>query len=102
MGIEESKPSEGDHADESTTSPRCAHDGLKVKEIFAAADEHPFDQLSWEKRTARIIDDKGEVIFEQQDAEVPAEWSQLATNVVVSKYFYGETARISVNTPFAN
>ena len=33
-------------------------------------------------------------IFEQTDCEVPRSWSQLATNVVVSKYFYGE-----VDTP---
>ncbi len=90
MDTEESKPSEGNHTDESTIRSRSAHDGLTVKEIFATADEHPFDQLSWEKRTARITDSKGEVIFEQQDAEVPTEWSLLATNVVVSKYFYGE------------
>ena len=30
------------------------------------------------------------MLFEQNDCEIPATWSQLATNVVVSKYFYGE------------
>jgi ribonucleoside-diphosphate reductase alpha chain len=29
------------------------------------------------------------VLFEQRDVEVPADWSQTATNIVVSKYFHG-------------
>ena len=42
-----------------------------------------------EQRSATIANEQGEVIFEQEDAEIPAAWSQLATNVVVSKYFRG-------------
>ena len=38
---------------------------------------------------AVIQDEKGKVVFEQHDVEIPAGWSQLATNVVVSKYFRG-------------
>jgi ribonucleoside-diphosphate reductase alpha chain len=41
-------------------------------------------------RTAEITDDSGKVIFKQENVEVPKSWSQLATKVVVSKYFYGE------------
>ena len=44
----------------------------------------------WELRTATIGNDKGAVIFEQRDVEVPVDWSQTATNIVVSKYFYGK------------
>jgi ribonucleoside-diphosphate reductase alpha chain len=50
----------------------------------------PFDTVDWELRSAAIKGENGEVLFEQNDCEVPASWSQLATNVVVSKYFYGE------------
>jgi ribonucleoside-diphosphate reductase alpha chain len=49
----------------------------------------PYDEVTWELRTATIGNDKGSVIFEQRDVEVPAEWSQTATNIVVSKYFHG-------------
>jgi len=49
----------------------------------------PYDQISWERRTATIGNDKGSVLFEQRDVEVPADWSQTATNIVVSKYFHG-------------
>jgi ribonucleoside-diphosphate reductase alpha chain len=54
----------------------------------------PFDTVEWDLRTAAIKGEAGEVLFEQTDAEIPSTWTQLATNVVVSKYFYGE-----VNTP---
>src|SRR5277367_4913717 len=50
----------------------------------------PYDEIAWELRTAAIASDKGAIIFEQDDVEVPAEWSQTATNIVVSKYFYGK------------
>ena len=49
-----------------------------------------YDQVKWELRTASIGNDKGAVIFEQRDVEAPADWSQTATNIVVSKYFYGK------------
>jgi ribonucleoside-diphosphate reductase alpha chain len=54
------------------------------------AGKTPYDDVRWEKRTASIGNDKGEVIFEQSNVEVPADWSQTATNIVVSKYFYGK------------
>jgi ribonucleoside-diphosphate reductase alpha chain len=50
----------------------------------------PYDDVRWEKRTAAITNDKGEVIFEQKDIEIPEDWSQTATNIVASKYFHGK------------
>src|SRR5271155_4075390 len=50
----------------------------------------PYDDIAWELRTAAIGNDKGAVIFEQHDVEVPADWSQTAANIVVSKYFHGK------------
>ncbi len=49
----------------------------------------PYDEVRWEIRTAGIANDKGTVIFEQRDVEVPSDWSQTATNIVASKYFHG-------------
>jgi len=72
---------------------RNAKEGLTIEQIFSTPGEHPFDQIVWEKRSARITDEKGNVIFEQDDVETPAEWSQLAVNVVTSKYFYGELGK---------
>ena len=47
------------------------------------------DEVTWERRNAFITGEDGESVFEQHDVEVPKAWSQLATNVVVSKYFRG-------------
>src|SRR5689334_6191437 len=50
----------------------------------------PYDEVQWETRTAAIGNDKGAIIFEQRDVETPVDWSQTATNIVASKYFYGK------------
>jgi ribonucleoside-diphosphate reductase alpha chain len=50
----------------------------------------PFDEVEWELRSAVITNEKGETVFEQRDVEIPKSWSQLATNIVVSKYFRGQ------------
>jgi len=64
--------------------------GLKVPRVFTVKGVNPFDAVEWEKRKATIGDEKGKTIFEQDGVEVPKSWSMLATNVVASKYFYGE------------
>src|SRR3990172_10751600 len=63
--------------------------GLHVPRRWTRQGVHPFDEITWELRAATIGNEKGEVVFEQRDVEVPKAWSQLATNVVVSKYFRG-------------
>jgi ribonucleoside-diphosphate reductase alpha chain len=63
---------------------------MVVPRVFSTEGVSPFDQVEWELRTAEIKDEKGQVIFQQVDCQVPKTWSQLATNVVASKYFYGE------------
>jgi len=64
--------------------------GLKIEHFFSTEGVHPFEQLEWEKRSAKITSDNGHVVFEQDNIEVPTTWSQLATKVVASKYFYGD------------
>jgi ribonucleoside-diphosphate reductase alpha chain len=69
--------------------------GLHFDPVFCPTDvADPFETVEWEKRSAQIKGENGELLFEQTDCEIPKPWSQLATNVVVSKYFYGE-----VNAP---
>ncbi len=63
---------------------------MKIEQCFSTPGVHPFDELQWEKRSAKITNDTGEAVFEQNDIEVPTSWSQLATKVVSSKYFYGD------------
>lgn len=63
---------------------------ILVSRIFSREGVDPFEEEKWDKRTAEITDDKNRVVFRQADVLVPSFWSQLATNVVASKYFYGE------------
>src|SRR4029078_2394868 len=60
-----------------------------VERFFTHAGDDPYDALEWERRTAVIADESGNAFFEQKDVEIPAAWSQTATNVGVSKYFRG-------------
>ena len=63
--------------------------GLTFERRWTTPGIHPYDEITWEYRTAGIANESGKSVFEQKDVEVPEFWSQLATNVVVSKYFRG-------------
>ena len=60
---------------------------MKVQRRFTTAGEGVFSTVQWTKRTSRITNADGSVVFEMSGAEVPADWSQLATDIMVSKYF---------------
>ncbi len=61
--------------------------GLHVSRRFTRPGTHPYDELEWVRRTSVITNPDGSVVFKMEDAEIPASWSQLATDIVVSKYF---------------
>ena len=73
-----------------TTANACESRGLQIEHFFSTPDVHPFNQFEWETRSAKITGDNGQVVFEQDNIEVPTSWSQLAAKVVASKYFYGD------------
>ncbi|MGH7876877.1 MAG: vitamin B12-dependent ribonucleotide reductase, partial [Candidatus Dormibacteraceae bacterium] len=75
----------GDRSDEAR-GPR----GLSFERYFTPPQQNAYDLLEWERRTATITGEKGNLIFEQTDVEVPKSWSQLAINVVAQKYFHGQ------------
>jgi len=64
--------------------------GIDFPRYFTLPDVDPFDAIEWEIRSAVIGNEKGKVVFEQRDVEIPRFWSQQATNIVVSKYFRGQ------------
>ncbi len=76
---------------EETEAP-LAGQKLQFQQTFCPEDAEPFATVTWEKRTAQISDDSGKVIFKQENVEVPTTWSELATKIAVSKYFYGDIA----------
>ena len=74
---------------ESSHQPRGG--GMSLKRFFTTPGIDPFDEIEWDIRSATITNDKQETIFNQDNCEIPRSWTQLATNVVVSKYFRGGT-----------
>ena len=67
----------------------AARPALQIGRRYTRPGVDPFDAIRWETRTAQITNERGDIVFEQKDVEVPAFWSAMATNVVVSKYFRG-------------
>ncbi len=61
--------------------------GMKIPRRFSRPGEDPFDTIEWERRDSRITNPDGSVVFEMIGAEVPASWSQVATDIIISKYF---------------
>ncbi len=61
--------------------------GLQISRVFTTAGKDPYSELEWTNRTSRITNPDGSVVFEMKDAEIPASWSQVATDIMVSKYF---------------
>ncbi len=69
--------------------------GLTFERRWTTPGVHPYDEVTWVLRDASIANEAGKAVFEQKDVEVPESWSQLATNVVVSKYFRGHIGTAS-------
>jgi len=60
---------------------------MKIERRFTTAGKDVYSQFTYQLRTSRINNVDGSVVFEMKDAEIPSEWSQLATDIMVSKYF---------------
>src|SRR5215203_2005210 len=71
------------------TAPRKTGEALSVRRLFTKPGVHPFDEVEWEIRDARI-GHGDRVAFEQKDVEFPRSWSQNSTNIVAQKYFRGQ------------
>ncbi|MGH3649948.1 MAG: vitamin B12-dependent ribonucleotide reductase, partial [Acidimicrobiia bacterium] len=61
--------------------------GLRITRRFTEAGTDPYEQFEWSRRDSRISNPDGSVVFEMTDAEIPAQWSQVASDIMVSKYF---------------
>src|SRR5687767_6502563 len=77
-----------------TAGDKATWPGLTIERRFTRPGVHPYDTVEWDTREAIITNERGEAVFEQKGLEIPKAWSQLATQVVASKYFRGH-----MNTP---
>ncbi|MGC8604652.1 MAG: vitamin B12-dependent ribonucleotide reductase, partial [Desulfomonilaceae bacterium] len=71
------------------TGVNLSSQGLVFSRVFSLEDKDPLEMVDWKKRLAIILNDKGQVIFRQDDVEAPTFWSDTAVTVVASKYFKG-------------
>src|SRR4051812_31059055 len=60
---------------------------MKITRRFTKAGQDALKSVEYESRTSRITNPDGTVVFEMRDAMIPKAWSQLATDIMVSKYF---------------
>ena len=60
--------------------------GLKINRKYTSPGD-PYKDIVWEKRSSKITNPDGSVVFEMNDVEIPSTWSQVATDIMVSKYF---------------
>ncbi|MDP9080437.1 MAG: vitamin B12-dependent ribonucleotide reductase [Bacteroidota bacterium] len=61
--------------------------GLKVNRYFTKEGTSVYDLFKYEKRSSVIRNPSGDAVFEMNDVEVPASWSQVATDILAQKYF---------------
>lgn len=60
---------------------------FKIKRYFTKEGVSPYDEIRYVKRSSKIFNPDGSIVFALDDAEVPEEWSQLSVDILVSKYF---------------
>lgn len=74
-------------ATQPSTAKKNLGKGMSIQRVFTTPGSDPLEELTYEKRTSRIANTDGSVVFEMEGAEIPASWSQVATDIMVSKYF---------------
>ena len=72
---------------ESTAGATTDSQGLVIERRFTTAGDDPYSNIEWVRRNSKIANPDGSVVFEMNDAEIPAQFSQVATDIIVSKYF---------------
>jgi len=60
---------------------------MRITRLFTNANQSPYDTIEFTSVTSEIRNPDGSVVFAQDDIEVPAKWSQVASDVLAQKYF---------------
>ena len=70
-----------------SVSSASSQGGLHISRRFTTPGSDPLDEVRYERRKSKIANTDGSVVFEMDGVEVPADWSQVATDILASKYF---------------
>jgi len=60
---------------------------MRIDRRFTSAGQDPYEGVPFESRTSRIVNPDGSVVFEAADIQMPAQFSQVATDIMAQKYF---------------
>jgi ribonucleoside-diphosphate reductase alpha chain len=60
---------------------------MKIRRYFTKPGQDPYATVEYTKRDCRITNPDGSIVFEMKGAEVPKDWSQVASDILISKYF---------------
>ena len=60
---------------------------MRVQRFFTANGGSPYDGIAFRKTMSEIRNPDGSVVFQMKDVEVPADWSQVASDIIAQKYF---------------
>jgi len=61
--------------------------GLKIKRVYTTPGVDPYDTIEWDRRSSKISNPDGSTVFKLENLEIPKAWTQLATDIIASKYF---------------
>ena len=60
---------------------------MKIDRRFTAEGASPYDAIEFRKATSEIRNPDGSIVFKLEGVDVPAKWSQVASDVLAQKYF---------------
>ncbi len=60
---------------------------MKIHRYFTRHGESPYSRINFAKRSSKIANPDGSVVFELNEIEVPESWSQVAVDILAQKYF---------------
>ena len=60
---------------------------MRIERRFTTAGQDPYDGVRFASRDSRIVNPDGSAVFEAADVTMPAEWSQVAADIMAQKYF---------------
>lgn len=66
---------------------RVSQKGMEIERLHTKPGINPLDEVYYEKRSSKITNPDGSIVSETKDAEIPKNWSQLAADIAISKYF---------------
>ena len=74
-------------AENSASTSQACPSGVVIPRRFSKQGEDVLASVKYARRGTKITNPDGSVVFQMDGAEIPADWSQLATDIMISKYF---------------